>query len=536
MIRPGWRSLLAVAAATVVAGTACHDAEAPRPDALSFPSLPLPGALAVSAITTGSSLDPDGYTVTVDGDQSSKIATTGVVTFTGLAAGDHRVALSDVAGNCAVGGDNPRTVTVVAGVLGTTAFTVGCTAPPAPGDLTVSTTTTGSDLDPDGYTVTVDGSQSQAIATNGSVTFSGLAAGDHRVALSGVAGNCSVSGDNPRTVTVPAGGTGSTTFSVSCSATSGSLAVTTSTTGSNVDPDGYTVTVDGSRSQAIATNGSVTFSGLSAGDHTVALSGVAGNCSVSGPNPQTVSVPAGATASMTFSVSCGGTTGGLAVTTSTTGSNLDPDGYTVTVDGSQSQAIATNGSVTFSGLSAGDHTVALSGVAGNCSVSGPNPQTVSVPAGGTASTTFSVSCSTTPPAVEASGQGQIGNGSPSPGHDVQGFDFDVRSDLTGRFLFTDYGEVRPDGSAGTFHVDPSDPGTRFTAFRASSSACADPSRGAEFDGIGRVDTGETGDFTVAICDNGPAGSGMDFFSLVIPAGSYTKSGTVTAGDVVRSGP
>ena len=360
MIRPGWRSLLALAAATVVVGTACHDAEAPRPDALSFPSLPLPGALAVSAITTGSSLDPDGYTVTVDGDQSSKIATTGVVTFTGLAAGNHSVALSGVAGNCAVGGDNPRTVTVVAGVLGTTAFTVGCTAPPAPGDLTVSTTTTGSDLDPDGYTVTVDGSQSQAIATNGSVTFSGLAAGDHRVALSGVAGNCSVSGDNPRTVTVPAGGTGSTTFSVSCSATSGSLAVTTSTTGSNVDPDGYTVTVDGNRSQAIATNGSVTFSGLSAGDHTVALSGVAGNCSVSGANPQTVSVPAGATAS----------------------------------------------------------------------------------------TTFSVSCSTTSPAVEASGQGQIGNGSPSPGHDVQGFDFDVRSDLTGRFLFTDYGEVRPDGSAG----------------------------------------------------------------------------------------
>src|SRR5437667_960767 len=333
MIRPGWRSLLAVAAATVVAGTACHDAEAPRPDALSFPSLPLPGALAVSAITTGSSLDPDGYTVTVDGDQSSRIATTGVVTFTGLAAGDHRVALSDVAGTCAVGGDNRRPVTVVAGVLGTTAFTVSCTAPPAPGDLTVSTTTTGSDLDPDGYTVTVDGSQSKAIVTNGSVTFSGL----------------------------------------------------------------------------------------SAGDHTVALSGVAGNCSVSGTNPETVSVPAGGTSSTTFSVSCGGTTGGLAVTTSTTGSNLDPDGYAVTVDGSQSQAIAMNGSVAFSGLSAGDHTVALSGVAGNCSVSGANPQTVSVPAGGTASTTFSVSCSTTPPALEASGQGQIGNGSPSPGHDVQGF-------------------------------------------------------------------------------------------------------------------
>src|SRR5207247_5923475 len=127
--------------------------------------------------------------------------------------------------------------------------------------------------------------------------------------------------------------------------------------------------------------------------------------------------------------------------------HLDPAASVGTGHGIQSQAIATNGSVTFSGLSAGDHRVALSGVAGNCSVSGPNPQTVSVPAGGTASTTFSVSCSTTSSAGEASGQGQIGNGSPSPGHDVQGFDFDVRSDLTGRFLFTDYGEVRPDGCA-----------------------------------------------------------------------------------------
>src|SRR5205807_1480788 len=146
-----------------------------------------------------------------------------------------------------------------------TTFSVSCAAPPPQtGNLTVSTSTSGSNLDPDGYTVTVDGGASQAIGTNGSVTFTGHPAGDHSVALSGVAANCTVSGANPRTVTVPSGGTVSTTFSVSCAPTgggTGSLTVTTSTTGSNLDPDGYTITIDGSFSQPIPTNTSVTFTG-----------------------------------------------------------------------------------------------------------------------------------------------------------------------------------------------------------------------------------------------------------------------------------
>src|SRR2546430_8440118 len=45
-----------------------------------------------------------------------------------------------------------------------------------PGALTVSTSTTGADLDPDGYTVTVDGTQSQPIGDNASVTFPDVAA------------------------------------------------------------------------------------------------------------------------------------------------------------------------------------------------------------------------------------------------------------------------------------------------------------------------------------------------------------------------
>jgi len=96
-----------------------------------------------------------------------------------------------------------------------------------------------------------------------------------------------------------------------------------------------------------------------------------------------------------------GSSGNLTASAATTGSSLDPDGYTVTVDQTASQPIASNGgSATFSGLATGSHSVALSGVAPNCTVSGGNTQMVTVPSGGTATVSFSATCTTT-----ASGSG-----------------------------------------------------------------------------------------------------------------------------------
>jgi len=450
MARVVGRKFLAAAAATLLIAVACRDAQGPEPQASVLPGLPGVGAIVVSTVTSGSPVDPDGYTVTVDNGPSQHIAPTGVVTFAGLAAGNHTVVLSGVAFNCSVNGR----VTVNVPILGSVSvtFTVTCapSAPPSTGDLTVTTSTTGSNVDPDGYTVTLDGSTSRAIGTNGSVAFTGIPAGNHTVVLSGVAGNCSVSGGTSRTVTVPAGGTASTSFAVSCGA----------------------------------------------------------------PPPST---------------------GGLTVATSTTGSNLDPDGYTVTVDGSASQPIATNGSVTFT-EPAGDHQIALSGVAGNCTVSGANPRTVNVPAGGTAMTTFSVSCAgAPPPAGRVTGRGQVGTAAPQPGNNVQTFDFDVQANLTGRFTGTDYSDLHPGGVPATLTTDHSaDPATSITAFRASSGACSDPSRGVEFDAIGREDTGGLVSYTIAVCDNGPANSGMDFFSVFIPSEGFGRSGQVASGDIVKS--
>lgn len=94
----------------------------------------------------------------------------------------------------------------------------------------------------------------------------------------------------------------------------------------------------------------------------------------------------------------------LLTTTSTTGDSLDPDGYTVSVDGGSSQAVGINDTATFADLSAGDHSVELSDVASNCTVSDANPRTVTVPEDDTASTTFSVSCEATPDNGTASNQ------------------------------------------------------------------------------------------------------------------------------------
>ena len=192
---------------------------------------------------------------------------------------------------------------------------------------------------------------------------------------------------------------GDITLSGSNVPATGTLNVTTSTTGTSLDPDGYSLTVDGSTSASIGDNGSQSFPSLSSGSHSVTISGVAANCTVSGGTTQSANVPAGGAATVAFQVSCAATTGTLNVTTATTGSNLDPDGYSVSVDGGSNTSIADNGSQSFANLSSGNHSVTLSGVAANCTVSGGTSQTANVPAGGSLTVTFQIGC-VAPPATQ----------------------------------------------------------------------------------------------------------------------------------------
>jgi hypothetical protein len=267
-------------------------------------------------------------------------------------------------------------------------------APATSGTLEVTTTTTGTEMDPDGYAVQVDGQAAGSIGTAATIR-SDLAAGDHAVQLAGLAANCTVTGENPRTVSVTAGQTMSVTFAVTCGATSGGLQVSVSTTGPAPDADGYSVTVDGADAGTVGASAGISLGGVTAGEHEIGLSGVAANCAVSGDNPQTVTVVPGASATVAFAVTCSAppsNVGSIRITTATTGTNPDPNGYRVAVDGGATQPIGVNASTTVSGVAAGAHQVGLTGLATNCSVQGDNPRSVTVSAGTSVTTTFTVQC------------------------------------------------------------------------------------------------------------------------------------------------
>lgn len=188
----------------------------------------------------------------------------------------------------------------------------------------------------------------------------------------------------------------------------GAVQVTTATTGSSPDPDGYFVRMDGGPDQLIGTNASITIAGVWAGEHTVWLTGVAWNCSVDGANPRAISVTSGATTEIVFAVTCG-PGNSLQVTAATTGVDFDADGYHVTANQTcwgtpdclrcptcGGAAVPVNGMVTISGLEAADYLVELSGVASNCSVSGSNARIVAVPG----AVGFEIACGPIPPGTE----------------------------------------------------------------------------------------------------------------------------------------
>jgi hypothetical protein len=174
---------------------------------------------------------------------------------------------------------------------------------PSVGTLEITTATFGSEPDPDGYTVQLDVEQPRAIGPTAKLEGIELPPGNHTLLLEGLATNCSTIRDNPRTVRITAGQTIGVLFQVTCSATVGTLVITTATSGESLDPDGYGVSVNGTASGTIGANTALTINGLS-GPHQVELSGVASNCHVEGENPRQVTVVPGASASITFRVVC----------------------------------------------------------------------------------------------------------------------------------------------------------------------------------------------------------------------------------------
>jgi hypothetical protein len=299
-------------------------------------------------------------------------------------------------------------------------FTTGTTTAPA---LRITTTTTGGELDPDGYAVCVDPAADSLtcasggparIADNGTVTVF-VDPGTHLVELRGVAANCAVTfGDNPVTVTVGSGDTTVVGFAVACAQSV--LRVTTTTSGPSPDADGYTVCTDPyddpwsfgqdcTLQVAVGASGAVTVP-LSAGQHTVQLDSVAANCTVSGDNPRTVTIAD--TVDVSFAISCV-PAGSVRFYIVTDPGGDNPGGYVVCLDpaslvsfglGSQTTAegcawedvVALNTTMVRGGVTAGPHQVFFFRYYNNCGVAGGDTRAVTVPYDSTVNVEFDVRC------------------------------------------------------------------------------------------------------------------------------------------------
>jgi hypothetical protein len=176
------------------------------------------------------------------------------------------------------------------------------------GSLEVTSLTSGVELDPNGYVVMLDGRGVGTIGANGSTLIPDVAAGEHQVDLSGVADNCQVEGERPRSITVTESEGVSVAFSIACGDAlppgDGELEVTVQTGGSSVDQDGYGVALYHVTGPAIPINGTVTIGNLPAGDQAVGLVGVAPNCAVVGEHPVRLTLKSAVPASVVFTVVC----------------------------------------------------------------------------------------------------------------------------------------------------------------------------------------------------------------------------------------
>jgi hypothetical protein len=262
---------------------------------------------------------------------------------------------------------------------------------PRTGDIVVTLSATGPDPDFE-YAVSVNEQRPQRVRPDLSAKFTHLDPGNYTVRLDEAADNCEVGGENPRPAMVMAGAVTEVTFAVTCVATTGGIRVVSGTTGFEPDPDGYAVIIDDQPRGVVPANGSVTLNDVKRGTHTVRLDALAPNCTTTDSNLRSVLVLGGEITTVTFTTFCAATKGSLRVISTTTGLELDVDGYSLTLDGQPHGSVPANGNIPLFGITKGLHTVRLDDVAQNCAVAGENPRAVSIEPGVTTDVLYVITC------------------------------------------------------------------------------------------------------------------------------------------------
>jgi hypothetical protein len=160
--------------------------------------------------------------------------------------------------------------------------------------------------------------------------------------------------------------------------TSGTLIVTTATSGLETDEDGYQLYLDGASAGPIAATGRVVLHDLPPGSHGVRLEGIADNCRLNGEDARTASLEPADTVDVEFVLVCSAAAATVRVTTRTLGPFPDADGYSVSLDAGEDLAIGSTASLDFPAIGRGEHTLRISGLADNCAIAGPNPRSFDV--------------------------------------------------------------------------------------------------------------------------------------------------------------
>lgn len=301
-------------------------------------------------LTTGAAITSNGSTVntTCMGATNGSVTVTGTSgtapyqyalnggtnqasgTFTGLAAGNYTVTITD-----ANGCTGTRTLTVANGTTGIS-MTVSVTPTGCPGvNNGAVTVTPTSGTAP--YTFSIDGSPFQS-----SPTFTGLSSGNHVVMVRDANG-CT----GPRTVGITAGTALQSTVTstaTGCPGANNGSATLTPTSGTGP----YTYSINGTTFQS-----SNTFTGLAGGNYTITFNDAVG---CSGTKPVTVADGTAITGTATStSTSCPGATNGTITATATSGAAP----YTYSLDGGTYQS-----SNTFNSVGGGAHIVTIRDAAG----------------------------------------------------------------------------------------------------------------------------------------------------------------------------
>lgn len=291
--RSGWRVLRWVLpVCPLLLWTACSDG----------PTAPEIGAMRVTIATSGGDRDDNGYVIAID-DRREPVTGDGARVVQGLGTGAYSVALEDVADNCTVSGANPRSVMVTSETMAQVDFVVVCDAT----GIAVTTVISGPDIPPP-FELRIGDRPSTPVLSNGTTVIGRLAPGTYTVALTGIVEGCTLEGESEMTVNVTHRAVTPVTFAVACTALTGVVRVTLSTSGEDFDPNGYTVATSGGWQTPAPVNGVVIFQPMAAGTHVVRLTSVASNCTVANDSERTVTVSIGGatrdTANTAFEVSC----------------------------------------------------------------------------------------------------------------------------------------------------------------------------------------------------------------------------------------